>query len=365
MALTRTRRLVRAMRTARRTHDVVTAADGAVLAVTTCGDEHAPGERRVAVVVGAHLSAWYYRPFAHVLRSRLRELSGQDWAVDVYDRRGRGDSDPQPRDYSMDTEVTDLAAVLEHTGARNLIGHSLGGSVVLNALQQAGELFPAELVPDSTALYDPCVNLDGPRTAQWLARLEQAVEDGRTARGLAILQRGLESSAVLARVPEWFLTFTFAGLVATPLGRMARRMLPTLSRELTAALHEDDRPEDFAGIAAPVHLMCGSLSPQYFQEVVRRLHAAMPTTTFERSPRCMHGAIPFVLEVVLSDLAEHFTSARSAEQGGSADADADVDKGTEGPADADTAAEASDEAGPDAETPAPTVSAARTPVPAA
>ena len=28
-------------------------------------------------------------------------------------------------------------------------------SVVLNALQQAGELFPAELVPDRTALYDP------------------------------------------------------------------------------------------------------------------------------------------------------------------------------------------------------------------
>lgn len=357
MPSTRARRLLRALRTARRTHGVVTAADGAALAVTTCGDEHAPGERRVAVVVGAHLSAWYYRPFAHVLRSRLRELSGQDWAVDVYDRRGRGDSDAQPRDYSMDTEVTDLAAVLEHTGARNLIGHSLGGSVVLNALQQEGELFPAELVPDRTALYDPCVNLDGPRTARWMARLEQAVADGRTARGLAILQRGLESSAVLARVPEWFLTFTFAGLVATPLGRMARRMLPTLSRELTAALHEDDRPEDFAGIASPVHLMCGSLSPQYFQEVVRRLHAAMPSSTFECSPRCMHGAIPFVLEAVLSDLAEHFTAARPADTVAEATDDSQHEAGP--------AAEASGEAGPAAETPAPTVSAARTPVPAA
>lgn len=315
MLLTRARRLVRALRTARRTHDVVTAADGAALAMTTCGDETAPGERRVVVVVGAHLSAWYYRPFAHVLRARLREISGQDWAVDVYDRRGRGDSAPQPEDYSMDTEVADLAAVLEHTGARQLIGHSLGGSVVLNALQQAGGLFPAVLVPDRTALYDPCVNLDGPRTAHWLSRLEQAVEDGMTARGLAILQRGLQSSAVLSQVPEWFLTFTFAGLVATPLGKMARRMLPTLTRELIAAMHEDDRPEDFAAITAPVHLMCGGLSPQYFQEVVRRLHAAMPTTTFERSPRCMHGAIPLAVEAVLSDLAEHFTAAPSVSAG--------------------------------------------------
>lgn len=313
--LTRTRRLLRAVRTARRAHSTVTAADGAALAMTTCGDEHAPGERRVVVVVGAHLSAWSYRPFAHVLRARLRELSGADWAVDVYDRRGRGESDAQPRDYSMDTEVTDLAAVLEHTGARNLIGHSLGGSVVLNALQTEarGGGFASRLVPDRTALYDPCVNLDGPRTARWMARLEQAVADGRTARGLAIVQRGLQSSAVLARVPEWFLTFTFAGLVATPLGRMARRMLPTLSRELTAALHEDDRPEDFAVVSAPVHLMCGGKSPQYFREVVDRLHAAMPTSTFELSPRSMHGAIPFVVDTVLEDLAEHFTGRRAAD----------------------------------------------------
>lgn len=356
MALTRTRRLARAMRTARRTHDVVTAADGAALAMTTCGDEAAPGERRVVVVVGAHLSAWYYRPFAHVLRARLREMSGQDWAVDVYDRRGRGDSDAQPEDYSMDTEVQDLAAVLEHTGARQLIGHSLGGSVVLNALQQVGALFPADLVPERTALYDPCVNLDGPRTAQWLSRLEQAVANGQTARGLAILQRGLESSAVLARVPEWFLTFTFAGLVATPLGKMARRMLPTLSRELTAAMHEDDRPEDFAGICAPVHLMCGSLSPEYFQEVVRRLHAAMPNTTFERSPRCMHGAIPFVVEAVLTDLAEHFTAGR---RPAAEEARAAADAAGAGPIAATRAG------GPAAETTALPVSAGRTPVSAA
>jgi len=311
--LTRTRRLVRALRTARCTHSTATAADGSHLAVTTCGDEHAPGRRRVVVVVGAHLSAWYYRPFAHVLRARLRELSGRDWAVDVYDRRGRGDSAAQPEDYSMDTEVSDLAAVLAHTGARHLVGHSLGGSVVLNALQaQArGGGFPTELVPERTALYDPCVNLDGPRTARWLARLEQAVVQGRTGRGLAILQHGLPSSPVLSRVPEWFLTFTFAGLVATPLGRAARRMLPTLSRELTAALHEDDRPEDFAGVSVPVHLMCGERSAAYFQEVVRRLHAAMPTSTFELSPRSMHGAIPFVVDTVLEDLAEHFTGRRA------------------------------------------------------
>lgn len=348
MPLPRTRRLVRGLRTARRTHDVVMASDGAALAVTTCGDETAPGERRVVVVVGAHLSAWFYRPFAHVLRARLRELSGRDWAVDVYDRRGRGRSDAQPEDYSMDTEVTDLAAVLEHTGARQLIGHSLGGSVVLNALQQAGALFPAELVPERTALYDPCVNLDGAKTAQWLGRLEQAVANGQTARGLAILQRGLESSAVLARVPEWFLTFTFAGLVATPLGRAARRVVPTLARELTAALHEDDRPEDFAAVSAPVHLMCGSLSSQYFQEVVRRLHGAMPTSTFERSPRSMHGAIPFVVEAVLTDLAEHFTAGRRALP----EAGAEV-------------IEATRDGGPAAETTAVPVSAARTPVPAA
>ena len=86
----------------------------------------------MVVIGGAFLTALIYRPFSIALADGL----GPGWAVDVYDRRGRGSSTPQPPGYSMATEIADVRTVMDATGARNILGHSLGGSVALNAVQE-------------------------------------------------------------------------------------------------------------------------------------------------------------------------------------------------------------------------------------
>ena len=87
---------------------------------------------------------------------------GEGWAVDVYERRGHGNSTKQPADYSMDTEIADVALLLEHTGAQNLFVHSLGGTLVLNAVRTV--LDPTTKgdgwVPARLPVYDPAINLD-------------------------------------------------------------------------------------------------------------------------------------------------------------------------------------------------------------
>ena len=129
--------------------------DGGVLGIhsyaSSEADLEATGDKRVVVVGGAFLTAAIYRPFCSLFAKQL----GDGWAVDIYDRRGRGDSSPQPPDYSMSTEISDLALVLKHTGAKNIMGHSLGGSVALNAVQAYVGADPKrrhaaapELVPD-------------------------------------------------------------------------------------------------------------------------------------------------------------------------------------------------------------------------
>ena len=128
--------------------------DGGRLALYTYGTEDAPGERRVVLIGGAFLTASIYRPFSIELAKGL----GEGWAVDVYDRRGRGESSEQPRDYSMATEVSDVRTVMDATGARNILGHSLGGAVALNAVQ---EFTGTGYVPDKLAVYDAAVNIDG------------------------------------------------------------------------------------------------------------------------------------------------------------------------------------------------------------
>ncbi len=66
--------------------------DGGKLALYSYGTEDAPGERRVVLIGGAFLTALIYRPFSVALSKGL----GDGWAVDVYDRRGRGKSTEQP-----------------------------------------------------------------------------------------------------------------------------------------------------------------------------------------------------------------------------------------------------------------------------
>ncbi len=91
---------------------VVTTHDGGRLALYSYGTVDAPGERRVVVIGGAFLTALIYRPFSEALSKGL----GEGWAVDVYDRRGRGDSTPQPADYSMATEIADVRTIMDATG---------------------------------------------------------------------------------------------------------------------------------------------------------------------------------------------------------------------------------------------------------
>lgn len=94
--------------------------DGGRLALYSYGTGDAPGERRVLLIGGAFLTALIYRPFSMALAEGL----GAGWAVDVYDRRGRGSSSKQPEDYSMVTEIADVRTVLDATGARNILGDS-------------------------------------------------------------------------------------------------------------------------------------------------------------------------------------------------------------------------------------------------
>ena len=64
---------------------------------------------------------------------RLAAALSDRFTVHLYNRRGRPGAAPLDRGYSIATDLEDLAAVLNHTGAGNLLGHSGGGFVALRA----------------------------------------------------------------------------------------------------------------------------------------------------------------------------------------------------------------------------------------
>ncbi|MCO4255249.1 alpha/beta hydrolase [Pseudarthrobacter sp. HLT3-5] len=273
--------------------------DGGRLALYSYGTEDAPGERRVVVIGGAFLTALIYRPFSMALADGL----GDGWAVDVYDRRGRGNSTEQPADYSMATEIADVRTVMDATGARNILGHSLGGSVALNAVQEfAGTSYE----PDKLAVYDAAVNIDGSIDMSWLDDFEAAVNAGKVGHAMARMKKGMQPGTALSKIPEPVLAGLMAVVSRTKVNKMLRELMPTGVGELRAAYDEAEHARNFAVLPANTHFMVGGKSPSYYKVTAQRLHAAVPGSTFELSPKGFHGSIPAAVKELVTDIAEYF-----------------------------------------------------------
>jgi pimeloyl-ACP methyl ester carboxylesterase len=278
---------------------VVPTHDGGRLAVYSYGTEDAPGQRRVVVIGGAFLTALIYRPFSVALAKGL----GDGWAVDVYDRRGRGKSSEQPADYSMRTEIADVRTVMDATGARNILGHSLGGSVALNAAQEfAGTAHE----PDKLAVYDAAVNIDGSIDTSWMDDFEEAVNAGNVGHALARLKKGMQPASALSRIPEPVLAGLMALVSRTKVNRMFRELMPSGVGELRAAYDEAEHLQDFAVLPANTHFMVGGKSPSYYKVTAQRLHAAVPGSTYELSPKGFHGSIPAAVKELVTDISKYF-----------------------------------------------------------
>ncbi|MFI2565585.1 alpha/beta fold hydrolase [Paenarthrobacter sp. NPDC018779] len=273
--------------------------DGGKLALYTYGTEDAPGERRVIVIGGAFLTALIYRPFSIALAKGL----GDGWAVDVYDRRGRGKSTDQPHNYSMATEIADVRTIMDATDGRNILGHSLGGSVALNAaLAFAG----THHEPAKLAVYDAAVNIDGSMSTDWLAGFADAVDAGDLSRAMARMKRGMQPGTALARVPEPILAGLMAVVSRTKVNKLFRELLPSGVGELKAAFEADATPRDFSVLPPTTHFMVGKRSPQFYKVTAARLNRAVAGSTLEVSPRGFHGSVPAAVKELVQDISDYF-----------------------------------------------------------
>jgi pimeloyl-ACP methyl ester carboxylesterase len=273
--------------------------DGGKLGLYSYGSVDAPGERRVVLIGGAFLTALIYRPFSMALSNGL----GEGWAVDVYDRRGRGSSTELPANYSMATEIADVRSIMDATGARNLLGHSLGGSVALNAVQEfAGTSYE----PDKLAVYDAAVNIDGSRDMGWLEGFAESVDSGNVGRAMARMKRGMEPGTALARIPEPILAGLMALVSHTKVNKVLRGLMPTGVAELKAAYDEAARPRDFSVLPRSTRFIVGSKSPEYYKVTAERLYAAVPGSTLVVSPKGFHGSIPAAVKELVTDISSYF-----------------------------------------------------------
>ncbi|MFP3579813.1 alpha/beta hydrolase [Arthrobacter sp. fls2-241-R2A-200] len=228
----------------------------------------------VVLVHGTLVTDSLYWPFARTMSLLLER------PVHTYNRRGRGHSAPQPHGYSVETEIADLHAVMDKTGSTDVIGHSYGGFVGLQAARR-GKI--SRLVT-----YDAAVSLAGSLSGRWRPELEAAVTAGQLDDAWAHLVQGLGTAGPISYLPMGALRTLSVLSARTRLGLEMRSLLPTAVVEMRAVLAADGTLEDFMSLTTPTLMLSGGWSPAYFAETGRALAAAVPAIELAIVPFQFH-----------------------------------------------------------------------------
>ncbi|WP_284980641.1 alpha/beta hydrolase [Arthrobacter sp. efr-133-TYG-118] len=238
------------------------------------GASNAAEEPGVVLVHGTLVTDSLYWPFAR----NLSVLLGRP--VHSYNRRGRGRSAPQPPDYSAATETSDLLSVMEASGSTDVVGHSYGGFVALQAALRA---------PISRLVtYDAAVSLSGNLNGRWRPQLEEAVTAGQLDNAWAHLVQGLGTAGPISYLPLGALRVISILSAKTRLGSEMRELLPTAVLEMRAIIDADSHIQDYAELKTPTLMLSGGWSPAYFAETGRQLAAAIPLVDFSVVPLQFH-----------------------------------------------------------------------------
>jgi pimeloyl-ACP methyl ester carboxylesterase len=246
------------------TFEALTSVDGTTIGYRQLGE--GPG----LVLLHGSMSSSYNH-------SQLAEALAGDFTVYVPDRRGRGMSGPYRDDHSVQTDVDDLVAVLEATGAQNVFGCSSGAIIALEAARSASVLRRA-------AIFEPPLFEDRHVPADVLMRFDTQLAEGNIAGALVTGMKGAKMGPpVFTAVP---------GKLLEPLTRMAmaqedrrgtngyvpmRELAPTLHHDFQLVADLSGPLERYRAIAADVLLLGGSKSPACLKRALDMLEKVLPT----------------------------------------------------------------------------------------
>ena len=254
---------------------------------------HAPDGVRIAcevsgegpplvLVHGAGSARWSFDAVRPHLESRF--------TVIAIDRRGRGDSSDGDG-YALEREFEDVAAVVRDAGEGALLmGHSYGGLVAACAARL--------LAPPRLALYEPVMG-GALSTGETIDRWELLLAEGDRDSVLREFFRdiaGYEDEAIdeLARSPIW---------------EARRRVVPTLPRELRAALEHRFDAAGMARLTMRVLLLVGTESPAWAVRSVAAHGEAIPGSETRSLAGQGHSANMTAPDLLAAELERFLTGA--------------------------------------------------------
>jgi pimeloyl-ACP methyl ester carboxylesterase len=201
--------------------------------------------------------------------TRLAVELASTFTVYVPDRRGRGLSGPAGADHGLRSEIEDLRAVLDETGAGNVFGLSSGAVIALQAALELAQI-------RRLAVYEPPLWFDDNNPVGWRPRYEKELAAGRTAAAFVTVAKGTGGFRYAPRA------------VLTPLVRLGLRadrrrgaaglgtLVPTMRQDATVVEQAAGSLSRFSAVEAETLLLGGDRSPAYLKRVLNGLEPVLP-----------------------------------------------------------------------------------------
>ncbi len=209
------------------------------------------------------------------LRVLARDLSDA-FTVYVPDRRGRGMSGPYSTFHGLRTEIEDLSALLDASGAKYVFGLSAGAVIAIEA---------ALVRPEITriALYEPPLSFGGARHATWAPRYERELKAGKLGSALITVMRATADRTAFRYVPRFLLAAPLNLVISmtenrpVPPGTISPRdLIPTLHYDVRTVTDAAGPLERFSALHCEVLLLGGSKSARNLTASLDALSAVMP-----------------------------------------------------------------------------------------
>lgn len=208
----------------------------------------------------------------------LAERLASAFTVHVYDRRGRGESEPGRTAYHPDREVEDLGAVIAVAGGHaHVFGASSGAALALRAAQ-------AGLPIDRIAVYEAPFIVDdthAPHDAELGRRTSDLVDAGRSGDAVKLFMRTVGAPGVMVAVMRLL-----------PVWKKLTSVAPTLPHDYEIVLERqqgEPLPEDaYDAVNQPVLVIAGGKSPAYLQNSQAAIVGVLADGRLETLPGQTH-----------------------------------------------------------------------------
>lgn len=238
--------------------------NGAQLLVVVQGDD------RALPVVFVHGF-----PFSHVMwRSQMAAVGREHRAI-AYDVRGLGESSVGDGQYTIEGHVDDLLGLLDQLAIARavVVGLSMGGYIVLRALERHPERFAGAVLCDT--------------------RSEADTDEGRIARAVASRQVKVLGARAFADefIPKVFAPASLQRrpeAVETIRGVIARTSPLAIAGTLLALACRTDTTASLARIEVPTLIMVGEHDLITPPAAARAMHARIPDSQYRVVPEAAH-----------------------------------------------------------------------------